>query len=129
MMKVRTPKIKRTANYITLMILAPLLILVGIAGYLIPPRQGLTSGAVPYNLFHIFFGFVGLIVLLSRRERFLSLFNAGFGLIDLYQAAASFLHLPPEQYFHWTRVDDILHVVIGLTLVIIGCYGLFRQRL
>lgn len=129
MMKVRTPNIKRTANYITLMIFAPLLILVGIAGYLIPPQQSLTSGAAPYNLFHIFFGFVGLIILLSRRERFLSLFNAGFGLIDLYQAAASYLHLPPEQYFLWTRVDDILHIVIGVILVIIGCYGIFKRRL
>lgn len=111
------------------MIFAPLLILVGIAGFLVPPQQSLTSGATPYNLFHIFFGFVGLMILLSRRERFLSLFNAGFGLIDLYQAAASFLHLPPERYFLWTRVDDILHIVIGLILVIIGCYGIFRQRL
>jgi hypothetical protein len=127
-MKVRATKIKRTANYITLMVFAPLLILVGIAGFLIPPQQSLTSGALPYNLFHIFFGFVGLIILISRREKFLSLFNAGFGLIDLYQAAASFLHLPPEQYFHWTRVDDVLHIVIGLILIIIGCYGLLRQR-
>ena len=111
------------------MIFAPLLILVGIAGFLVPPQQGLTSGATPYNLFHILFGFVGLIILLSRRERFVSLFNAGFGLIDLYQAAASFLHLPPEQSFLWTRVDDILHIVIGLILVIIGCYGIFKQRL
>jgi hypothetical protein len=128
MMKVRVPNIKRTVNYITLMIFAPLLILVGIAGFLIPPQQSLTSGATPYNLFHILFGFVGLIILLSRREQFVSLFNAGFGLIDLYQAAASFLHLPPEQYFLWTRVDDVLHIVIGLILTIIGCYGLFRPR-
>lgn len=128
MMKVRAPKIKRTINYITLMLFAPLLILVGIAGFLIPPQQSLTSGATPYNLFHIFFGFVGLLILLTRREQFLSLFNAGFGLIDLYQAAASLLHLPPEQYFLWTRVDDVLHIVIGLILTIIGCYGLFRPR-
>lgn len=110
------------------MIFAPLLILVGIAGFVIPPQQSLTSGASPYNLFHIFFGFVGLIILISRKERFLSLFNAGFGIIDLYQAAASFLHLPPEQYFHWTRVDDVLHIVIGLILAGVGCYGLFRGR-
>jgi hypothetical protein len=47
-------------------------------------------------------------------------------LIDLYQALASALHLPPEKYFLWTRVDDILHVLIGLALVIIGVYGLFK---
>jgi len=56
------------------------------------------------------------------------LFNMGFGLIDLYQAWASFAHLPPEQYFLWTRVDDILHVVIGTSLVGIGLYGWSRLR-
>jgi hypothetical protein len=54
------------------------------------------------------------------------MFNAGFGLIDLYQALASYLNLPPQQSFLWTPVDDILHVVIGLALFIIGCYGLFK---
>jgi len=67
-------------------------------------------------------------VLWSGRELYISLFNAGFGLIDLYQAAASLLHLPPEQYFLWTRVDDILHVAIGLILTIIGFYGLLLRR-
>ena len=50
-------------------------------------------------------------------------FNIGFGLIDLYQTLASFLHLFPEQLFKWTRVDDILHIVIGATLVFVGLYG------
>jgi hypothetical protein len=119
---------KKSANYITLAIFAPLLILVGVAGFLIPPDKSLTSGATPYNLFHIFFGVVGLLVLWSKKERLVSLFNAGFGLIDLYQALASFVHLAPEKYFLWTRVDDILHIVIGLALLIIGCYGLARSR-
>ena len=55
-------------------------------------------------------------------------FNAGFGLIDLYQALASYVHLPPRQYFLWTPVDDILHIVVGLTLAIIGCYGLAKRQ-
>ena len=105
-----------------------MLILAGIAGFLIPPQQSLTSGAAPYNIFHIFFGCAGLISLLTRKEQLVSLFNAGFGLIDLYQAAASFLHLPLEQYFLWTRVDDMLHIVIGLILTIIGCYGLLKRK-
>lgn len=100
----------------------------GVAGFLIPARQSLTSGAVPYNVFHIVFGAIGLIIVWSRREQLISLFNAGFGLIDLYQALASYLQLPPKEYFLWTRVDDILHILIGLALVIIGGYGLLKRE-
>jgi hypothetical protein len=119
---------RKSLNYITLAIFAPVLILVGFAGILIPAEHGLTSGAAPYNIFHLFFGTLGLLILWLGRERWINLFNAGFGLIDLYQAMASFLHLPPEQYFLWTRVDDILHVLIGLALVIIGFYGLIKRN-
>ena len=119
---------KKSANYLTLAIFAPVLILVGVAGFLIPAEHSLTSGAPPYNIFHIIFGSVGLIVLWSTKERLVSFFNAGFGLIDLYQTLASRLHLFPEQYFLWTKVDDILHILIGLALVIIGAYGLFKRR-
>jgi hypothetical protein len=119
---------KKSVNYVTLAIFAPLLILVGLLGFFVPAEQSFTSGATAYNVFHLFFGMVGLVVLLSRQERLISSFNAGFGLIDLYQAVASYLHLPPEQYFLWTRVDDILHIILGLTLAIIGFYGLARSR-
>lgn len=115
-------------NRITLAVFAPLLILVGIGGFLIPSRLSLTSGAGPYNIFHIVFGAIGLLVLWSRKPEFVSLFNLGFGLIDLYQAAASYLHLPPKDYFLWTPVDDILHVLIGVILAIIGFYGLAKGR-
>lgn len=119
---------QRSANQITLAIFAPLLIVVGVAGFLVPAHLSLTSGAPAYNVFHICFGLLGLLVLWARKERWISLFNAGFGLIDLYQALASYTDLTPKQYFLWTRVDDILHVVIGLTLFIIGCYGLVSQN-
>ena len=119
---------KRSINFITLAIFAPLLIVVGVAGFMVPPQLSLTSGAPAYNVFHILFGLLGLAVLWSKREWLVSFFNAGFGLIDLYQALASYTDLPPKQYFLWTRVDDILHVVIGLTLFIIGCYGLKSQN-
>jgi len=115
---------KKDINNITLAIFAPVLILAGIAGFLMPQQMSLTSGAAPYNIFHIFFGCVGLIFLLRGKA---PLFNLGFGLIDLYQAAASFLNLPPKQYFLWTRVDDVLHIVIGLALVVIGGYGLSQR--
>ena len=44
------------------------------------------------------------------------------------QAVASFLILPPKEYFLWTRVDDILHVVLGLGLVLIGLYGILAKK-
>jgi len=119
---------KRSANRITLAIFAPILILVGVAGFLVPAQPGLTSGAPAYNVFHLVFGTLGLILVWLASERLVSLFNAGFGLIDLYQALASRLDLFPEQYFLWTKVDDILHILIGLALVIIGAYGLLKRR-
>ena len=122
------PTNKRSVNRITLAIFAPILILVGVAGFLVPPQQSLTSGAAPYNIFHLIFGFLGLMLVLKATDRLVSFFNTGFGLIDLYQALASRLHLFPEQYFLWTKVDDILHILIGLALVIIGAYGLLKRR-
>src|SRR5690242_14265052 len=113
-------------NQKTLTIFAPLLILTGIAGFVIPEQYSLMSGAAPYNLFHIFFGAVGLLVLMTKSELFASVFNFGFGLIDLYQVLASVVGLTPIEYFHWTFADDVLHVLIGFALVIIGGRGLMR---
>jgi hypothetical protein len=124
----KVPVIQKSLNQITLTIFAPLLILVGVAGFLTPKALALTSGAPAYNIFHLVFGFLGLLLLWWKREWLISLFNAGFGLIDLYQALASYAYLPPRQYFLWTGVDDILHVVIGLALFVIGLYGLIKRR-
>src|SRR5438105_1432397 len=110
-------------NKITLRIFAPLLVLVGILGFIIPPHLSLTSGAAAYNIFHILFGVIGIIFVLMKNDTLIRAFNLGFGLIDLYQAVASFTHLFPEQYFQWTRVDDALHIIIGLALVLIGLAG------
>ncbi|HUQ30799.1 MAG TPA: hypothetical protein VM095_01710 [Pyrinomonadaceae bacterium] len=114
---------KRSANRITLLIFAPVLILTGLAGFIIPSEKGLTSGEPLYNTFHIVFGLIGIAVLLTGKERWMEGFNIGFGLIDLYQAVASFTHLFPERYFRWTRADDVLHIILGLALIVIGCYG------
>lgn len=99
----------------------------GLAGFVIPAEKSLTSGATAYNVFHIVFGVIGVFVLWSGKEKLISFFNAGFGLIDLYQALASYLNLPPEQYFLWTTADDALHVIIGIVLLIVGCYGLCKR--
>lgn len=105
-------------NYYVLAVFAPLLVLTGILSFVIPANKSLTSGAPAYNIFHIFFGLLGLGLVYSHSG--VHLFNVIFGVIDLYQAAASFLHLFPEKLFKWKRADDILHIVIGLALVLIG---------
>ena len=107
-------------NYYVLMIFAPLLVLIGLAGFVIPERKSLTSGAPAYNIFHIVFGLIGLAAVYSQHQTGIRAFNIGFGLIDLYQAAASFMHLFPEKQFKWKRTDDVLHIVIGAGLVCVG---------
>ncbi len=115
-------------NRVTLLIFAPLLLLVGVLGFVIPPELSLTSGAASYNVFHLFFGIVALVILFTRNEAGAAYFNLGFGAIDLYQFIASYVHLFPEQYFRWTAADDVLHIVIGLILVLMGMYGLMTTR-
>jgi hypothetical protein len=119
---------EKSINFVTLAIFAPVLILAGVAGFVVPAQSSLTSGAAPYNVFHIFFGAFGLVVVWTRKDSLVSFFNFGFGLIDLYQALASFANLPPKQYFLWTRTDDILHILIGLALVFIGSYGILKRE-
>ena len=116
----------KTLSQKVLLVFAPLLILTGIAGFVIPEQYSLTSGAAPYNLFHIIFGSIGLLITMANNDALASSFNLGFGLIDLYQVLASVVGLAPIQYFHWTYGDDVLHVLIGFALVIIGGRGLTR---
>jgi uncharacterized membrane-anchored protein len=111
---------KARVNTLTLTVFAPVLILVGVLGFVTPPRLALTSGAAPYNLFHIAFGLLGLGLLASKRPQLVRAFNIVFGAIDLYQAVASFAGLPPKALFLWKPADDVLHVVIGAALVGIG---------
>lgn len=110
-------------NFYVLLVFAPILILVGILGFIIPANKGLTSGAPAYNIFHIVFGLIGLGIVYSQNDTGIRAFNIGFGVIDLYQAAASFLHWFPEKQFGWKRADDVLHVVIGAGLVLVGIFG------
>src|SRR5262245_45257199 len=93
-------------NYLTLVIFAPILILVGILGFVIPSEKSLTSGAPAYNIFHIAFGILGAGIALSGHDFSIKGFNITFGLIDLYQAAASAIGWFPKNYFLWTRIDD-----------------------
>lgn len=110
-------------NIFTLAVFAPLLVLVGILGFIIPAHKSPTSGAPPYNIFHMIFGVIGAVIVLINYPAAIKAFNVGFGLIDIYQAVASYLGLFPKRLFKWTRVDDILHVVIGIALVAIGFFA------
>ena len=118
------PMEDKTLNQKTLTIVAPLLMLAGIAGFVIPEQYSLFSGAPPYNIFHLIFGGIGLLLLATKNDLWASLFNFGFGLIDLYQALASVVGLTPIQYFLWTYADDVAHVLLGFALALIGGYGL-----
>ena len=118
----------KTLNQKTLMVLAPLLVLTGIAGFLIPEQYSMMSGAAPYNMFHIVFGALGLVLISANSDLLASSFNFGFGLIDLYQVLASTVGLTPIEYFHWTYVDDVVHVILGFALVLIGGYGLWKWK-
>lgn len=120
---------RRTSlNRIALLIFAPVLVLTGVLGFAIPARYALLSGAPAYNVFHIVFGTLGLVLALLARESCIRAFNVGFGLIDLYQALASATHLSPESLFRWTRADDVLHVIIGAGLIAIGFAGRQASR-
>jgi hypothetical protein len=110
-------------NYYVLTAFAPILILVGVLGFLIPENKSLTSGAPAYNIFHIVFGLIGVATLYSGIETAHRAFNIGFGVIDLNQAGASFLGLFPKNQFKWKRADDVLHIVIGAFLVAVGVFG------
>ncbi len=110
------------------MIIAPLLVLTGIAGFVIPEQYSLMSSAAPYNIFHLIFGTLGLLLMSLKSDLPASAFNLGFGLIDLYQVLASVVGLTPIQYFHWTYVDDVVHVLLGFALVLIGGYGISRAK-
>ena len=109
-------------NTLTLAVFAPILVIVGILGFVIPPDKAATSGAPLYNVFHIVFGLTGIAFVVTGNDAAIRAFNIGFGSIDLYQAVASRRHWWPERLFRWTRIDDLLHIVIGLALVAVGLF-------
>lgn len=100
--------------------LACLLVLVGVMGFTQTGGRGATSAAPAYNVFHLVFGLAGLALARWGSPAAMRSFLVGFGLLDLYQAIASHQHWFPESFFRWTHTDDVLHVVIGLVLVVVG---------
>ena len=111
---------KKPLNVLLLTAFAPILIVAGVLGFITPPSMAMMSGAAPYNLFHIFFGLVGMGLLVTKRLPLARAFHIGFGAVDLYQAVASFAGLFPTALFAYKRADDVLHIVLGLLLVGVG---------
>lgn len=115
-------------NFWVLAIFAPVLILTGIGGLTLPASASPMSNAAPYDWFHIAFGVLGGVIVLSRAARPIAAFNVGFGAIDLWQAIAGVTKLFPAQTFHLRPADHVLHVVIGGILVGVGALGLREAR-
>jgi len=107
----------------------PVLILTGVAGLLLPARLSLMSNAVPYDLFHIAFGLLGIALVAARSARGAALFNVGFGAVDLYQALAGLTGVFPAGVFQLKPADHAVHVVLGLLLVVFGVRYFTTQRL
>lgn len=107
-------------NRWVLAVFAPVLVLAGVLGF-VQRGEGSTSGAPAYNVFHLVFGAVGLgVVVLGSGGGGARTFNLAFGCIDLYQALASRMGWFPVDLFRWKHADDVLHVVIGAALVVVG---------
>jgi len=107
-----------------LALFGPILVLAGVAGFLVPAELALMSGAAPYNIFHILFGVLGTALVVARRPRGIAAFNFGFGLLDLYQALAGVTGLYPSAIFRYRPADHVLHAVLGLLLAVVGWRGL-----
>ncbi|HEV8298194.1 MAG TPA: hypothetical protein VGQ20_12875 [Acidimicrobiales bacterium] len=110
-------------NLWTISVFAPILVLVGALGFVVPERRSMTSGAPAYNVFHLGFGTLGIVLAIAGNDAGIRAFNLGFGAIDLYQFAANRFGWPPKAQFRWKPADDVLHVVIGVALVLIGGVG------
>jgi hypothetical membrane protein len=110
-------------NYYVLLVFAPILLLTGIVDFFIPQTKSPASVAPAYNVFHIIFGLIGIALVFWRDESCIRTFNIGFGLIDLYQIAANRFDLFRKKYFRWRTADDVLHIIIGIGLVLVGVFA------
>jgi hypothetical protein len=112
-----------TRNVQLLSVFAPVLVLTGVLGFVLPASMSLMSGAPAYNVFHLLAGSVGLVIALRRLAAGAIAFNLVFGGIDLYQAVAGLAGWFPAGLFGLRPADHVVHVVIGLLLVGVGYLG------
>ena len=112
-----------TRNLQVLTVFAPLLVLTGILGFVLPGSMSLMSGAPPYDVFHLLAGSVGIALALRRSVAGAIAFNLIFGAIDLYQLVAGLTGIFPAQLFALKPADHVVHLVIGALLVGVGYLG------
>lgn len=112
-----------TRNVQLLSLFAPLLLLAGVLGFVVPAHLSLMSGAPAYNVFHLIAGAVGLFLLRGRAAAPAIAFNLAFGLVDLYQAVAGLTGLFPARLFALRPADHVVHVLFGLLLFGVGLLG------
>lgn len=110
-------------NLQLLTVFAPLLLVTGVLGFLLPAELSLMSGATPYNVFHLLAGAVGLLLVLRRATGAAITFNLIFGCIDLYQAVAGLTGWFPARLFALQPADHVVHVLVGAVLVVVGYMG------
>lgn len=108
-------------NVQVLRFFAPLLILTGVLGFLLPAQLSLMSGAAPYNSFHLLAGAIGVGIAVRGSPAAATSFNLIFGGIDLYQAFAGLTGVFPARWFALRPADHVVHVVIGSFLVALAC--------
>jgi hypothetical protein len=106
-----------------LAVFAPLLLLAGVLGFVVPESLSLMSGAAAYNYFHLAFGALGLLLLRFASPRAPALFNLGFGAFDLWQALAGVAGWFPAELFALRPAAHVVHVVFGLLLTWVGALG------
>jgi hypothetical protein len=111
-------------NARVLAVFGPVLILTGIAGFLIPPGNAPMSGAPAYNVFHIAFGVLGTALAVAKSASGIAVFNFAFGIADVYQAVAGAAGVFPSRAFRYKPADHVVHVIVGLPLAAVGWMGL-----
>jgi hypothetical protein len=112
-----------TRNTQILLVFAPVLVLTGVLGFVLPAHLSLMSGAPPYNVFHLLAGAVGLGILARRSLAGAVAFNLVFGCVDLWQAVAGVTGLFPAHWFELRPADHVVHLLIGGGLVVVGYLG------
>jgi hypothetical protein len=110
----------------TALVFSLVLVYAGVSA-LVAPGAGAMSTAPAYAWFHLAGAVVGVWAFALAQGAWSPAFLAAFGLLDLYQGAASVLGWFPIAFFRWTPADDLVHFVLGTVLVVGGILG-FRTR-